>query len=59
MLENRPDRNVSPLGDRDHRRRRAGLGDHLLGSRDDLAARLGGASIASVRTARLDHLYLT
>ena len=37
MLENRPDRDVGPLGYGDHGGRRAGLGDHLLGGRDDLA----------------------
>src|ERR1700704_2742443 len=58
MLENRPDRDVGPLGPRTHRGRRAGLGDHLLGGRNDLATGFGRTPIASVGTTRLDHLYL-
>ena len=48
MLENRPDRDIGPLGHGHDRGRRAGLGNHRLGGRDDLAARLGRAPIASV-----------
>ena len=57
MLENRPDRDIGPLGDRDHRRRRAGLGDHLLGSRNDLAARLGCAILHGPDVDDFEEIY--
>src|SRR5579871_5420371 len=48
VLEDRPHRHVGTLGHADHRGSHAGLGDHRLGRRDDLAPRFRRAPIAPV-----------
>ena len=57
MLKNRPDGDICPPGDSDDRRGRAGLGDHGLGGRDHLAARLDGAPIAAVAMNHLGRTF--